>query len=421
MAVLRSPVARPACLLAAALGLASLPVARPEGSAARAEGPTAPGPAPTAAPKGVAASAYFKGKVVSQKGRRIELSYDFADPAQAGDWTPAHPFLEPPTSGGWRVEGGALRADGNGAFRHRAVFHGDVRIRATLSCEDARNYGALVIDAEGATFDLFALADAFFSIKDRRLGHEHMITTFLPPGSGAGGATAWRYVQTGRDPRLTGEAIKIDVRKRGAMNEFLFAGTGRLSGNDVEAKVGPRMWPAFYTLGSRVVVDDATISGALDAAWLRQEGIEFDEKAPEEPPPEDPAPTPAAGPGAPGAPPVPPAVAPGTDWIRFAEKVADAGASRGEREAAANAIIASKERRAARRMIDLLYADDDATGRDLGIKVFRALVGKDGGYNAAAQPDDRKKSMPAVWKAWYPVRDALEKEDKAKASKEKNG
>lgn len=129
----------------------------------------------------------FKGKVVSVKGRRVEVSYDFSDPAQAGDWVSTYPFVRPAASGGFRVEGKALRGDGYGGWRHRAVFDGEVRLAATLSSEDARDFGAVVLDEKGTQFDLFSHSDTVFSAMDRKNPLQNMITTFQPAGQGPGG------------------------------------------------------------------------------------------------------------------------------------------------------------------------------------------------------------------------------------------
>ncbi len=69
-------------------------------------------------------------------------------------------------------------------------------------------------------------------------------------------------------------------------------------------------------------------------------------------------------------------------------------------------------------MIDLLYREEDPTGRELGYKVFKAISGKDPNYKPDSSKEARIKSMQLVWEVWYSVRDQIERED-AKKGKEK--
>ncbi len=376
---------------AVAIALAVALLSAPDGGAVAQDG----------GPAGVQPQAFFKGKVLSMKGRRIELSYDFQDPAQIADWTHTHPFLTPPTTGGWRVEGGALRGEGSCAARHRAVFDGDVAVEATISSEKARDFGAVVISEEGTTFTLFSLNDAYFSFKDGRLPNEHMVTTFLPAGTGPGGTTFWRYVQTVYEPRVGADPVKISLRKKGANNEFRFAGTGRLGGDDVEARVGPAFFPAFYVIESRAVVKDVKVSGILSTAWLRQNGIAFEDTVPEGPKPGDPPP--AAG--------GPPSRVEDAPWRALAAVVANGSLSREEREKAAKDLIATKEKRAVRAMIDILYNEADEDGREIAYGVFKGISGKDAGYRPTGDAEARQKSMENVWKVWLALRTAAEREE----------
>jgi hypothetical protein len=379
---------RASVLAAAALGLgvAAAPPAAPAQDA-----PPAAGSPP---------SAHFRGKVVSMKGRRIELSYDFSDPVQAGDFAAATPFVAPPSSGGWRIESGALRGEGSCAFRLKAVFEGEVRVEATISSERARDYGVVVMSEDSPTLTLFALADRFFSLKDNRNPLQHQITTFLPPGAVGGADTAFRYVHTTWEPAVGPESIKIDVRKKGPRNDFTFATAGKLGGEDKEAVVGPRLGAAFYCIDSRAVVDDVRISGVLCPKWLKQVGIAFDDKTPTE----DPAPAPGPTNGGAAKP----------DGAALARKVADRSLPRDEREAAAKALIETKDRKQMRPMITVMYDDDDKVGRELAAQVFKGLSGKESGYRHDITAESRQKAMSKVWEIWFAVRDQIEKDEKKK-------
>jgi hypothetical protein len=381
---------RASVLAAAALGLgvAAAPPAAPAQDA-----PPAAGSPP---------SAHFRGKVVSMKGRRIELSYDFSDPVQAGDFAAATPFVAPPSSGGWRIESGALRGEGSCAFRLKAVFEGEVRVEATISSERARDYGVVVMSEDSPTLTLFALADRFFSLKDNRNPLQHQITTFLPPGAVGGADTAFRYVHTTWEPAVGPESIKIDVRKKGPRNDFTFATAGKLGGEDKEAVVGPRLGAAFYCIDSRAVVDDVRISGVLCPKWLKQVGIAFDDKTPTE----DPSPAPSNG-GAAGK-------APAADGSALARKVADRSLPRDEREAAAKALIETKDRKQMRPLITVMYEEDDKVGRELAALAFKGLGGKETGFRHDASPEARLKAMVRVWNVWLDVRDQMEKDEKKK-------
>lgn len=375
------------------------------------------GPAP--GQDGVPAKALkdlFKGKVVSVKGRRVDIAYDFSDPAQAGDWSPTYPFVRPTSSGGFRVEAKALRGDGNAGFRHRAVFDGELKMTATVACEDAKNFGALVLDEDKTQFNLCALADTVFSLMDRKAPLQHMLTTFQPAGQGTGGNTDWRYVQTSYEPRVGGEPLDISIRKRGALNEFRFGPSGKLGGTDKETRVGNRLAVGFFVLGSRIVVSKATVSGVLDAKWLRENGVTFEDTVPDDPDPLEGEkakdPVPAGGPGDGKGP------AAGQDWTGLAARVSNLSLPKEEREKAAEALIETKERRALRPMIDLMYREDDATGRELGGRVFKGIFGREIGFRADLPREARLKAMPRIWEIWYATKDQLDKED-AKKDKEK--
>jgi hypothetical protein len=402
----RRPTRRAVPLLLAAL----LATAAPGPAPAAEGGDPAPPAAPAGAPKRIAD--VLKGKLVSVQGRRIEIAYDFQDPIQASDWRPFHPFIRPPVAGGWRVDQKALRGDGNAGWRHRAVFDGEVGVRATVASEDAGNYGLFVLDDDRSQFDLFALADTFFSVLDRKAPHRHMLATFQPAGEGPGGSTEWREVQVGYDPKISGEPMEVRVRKRGTLNEFRFGAGGRLSGADRECTVGPRLVPGFYTLGARVVVTRVVVTGVLDAKWLREEGVEAPGETPADPEPlegERKEPPPAGGNGK---------VAAAGDWQAPARRLADASLPREEREKALEALVATKEKRALRGLIDVMYREDDALGRDLAAKAFKGLSGKETGFRGEASKEARKAAMPRVWEAWFQAQDQIEKEGRRAKEKQ---
>jgi hypothetical protein len=390
------PRARPAALALAAFALL-LPVP---------SSPTAP--AAARAQDAKALKDLFKGKLVSAKGRRVEIAYDFADPVQAQDFRAAWPFQQPPAGGNFRIDGKTLRADGNAGFRHKAVFDGDVRVSLSAACEDAKDFGVVLTDEERTTFDLFAVADTRFSLLDRKAPLQHMVATFLPAGAGPGGSTEWRYVQTAYEPRIGSAPVEIAVRKKGALNEFRIAGS-KLGGNDKEAKVGPRHGAVLFTLGSRLAISRLTLAGVLDAAWLREQGAAFEDLVPEDADPME-GERKEGGPAAGGDPKTPPS----TDWFVPAAKVMNASLPRDDREKAAEELIALKERRALRQMIDLMYRDDDALGRDIGNRVFKGIVGKETGFRADLPKEARLKAMERVWAMYYAAKDALEKEEKKK-------
>jgi hypothetical protein len=350
------------------------------------------------------------GKVVSFKGRRAEVSYDFQDPGQAKDWAHTHPFLRPPTSGGWRVDGKALRGDGNCGWKHRAIFDGEVRLKATVSSEDAKNFGVVVLDEDHSQFDLFAIADTYFSLLDRKPPLQHMVTTFLPAGTGPGDTTEWRYVKVQPEPRVGSEPFEITVRKKGAMNEFRIGPSARLAGADKECTVGPRLVPAFYTLGARVVVTRVALSGVLDAKWLREQGVAFEGDTPPDPEPlaEDGAEAKPPGEGKAPA----PGEAPPIDWQGALRKLTDAAASAADRAKAADDLAASKEKRALRGLIDLLYREDDAVGREHAARAFKAISGKETGYRHDGSKEQRRAAMPRVWEVWYGYQELIEREDR---------
>ncbi|MHC4923282.1 MAG: hypothetical protein ACYTG4_04300 [Planctomycetota bacterium] len=357
---------------------------------------------------------FFKGKVKSVKGRAVTIEYDFSSKGQGADWASTYPFMSPGRSGGFRVETGSIIGNGNAGLRHRAVFDGDVTVEATLTSDSPRNIGVVMLSEDTNTFTLFSIADSVFTLMDKRMPQEHMITTFLPAGKGPGGSTEWRYVKTARKPRVEAGAVTVFARKKGPLNEFRFGSGGNLRGNDVEATVGPRLAASFFVLKGSVVVRDVRISGVLDQKWLKENNISYEAAA---------TPTPEVKPETEkeprgGTKPEAPVASDGPDWRELVARVRDVNLTENERTAAAETLIEMKERWAARPMIDLLYSEDDTLGRKLGHKVFKALTRKDGGYNPRAPKDYRLKTMQKVWAVWFRLRTALEKESEfAKGAK----
>ena len=153
------------------------------------------------------------------------------------------------------------------------------------------------------------------------------------------------------------------------------------------------------------------LSGVLDAKWLRENGIAFEDRVPQDADPplgdkeKEKDPTAVA----------PPAPDPGANaWQELLRKVSDASLPKGEREKAADDLAATKERRALRPLIDLLYSDDDDVGRDAAYRAFKGIAGKDPGFRADAPKEARLKALPRVWELWYAVKDALDREDRNK-------
>jgi hypothetical protein len=104
---------------------------------------------------------FFFGRVVSVRGRRVTLSYDFEEREQLKDFESVEPpglLASPPTKA--RIEEGRLVLGGSVALRHRAIGRGEIRAVVKGRLKQKGNVGALLTEPDNtATFRLLNLFD----------------------------------------------------------------------------------------------------------------------------------------------------------------------------------------------------------------------------------------------------------------------
>ncbi len=353
-----------------------------------------------AAPGTREVTSFFAGKVTKWKARRIRLVYDFSDAKQLADFTETNPFRTEGTAV-FTVKDGALHARGSGALVSRALFERDLSVSFTVVSPDPRDIGAILLDpASPEPFLLFALADCFFSRRDRQPLKQHMITVVGAEDGGRPGAAQFRYLRRTRKPELpAGGAIEVTVRKVGERNRFVFAGW-TMDASDRYARFAA-ISPGLYVLDSGLKVTRLEIAGKLAVPWLEKHRIGYDPKevddeaVPELEPPKGnvvPVPDPGSSGGGPRR-------GPGRGGGRSSSPVrrlGDPGLSRAEREKAADELGKENVRLAELRgLIDALYSSDLLT-RKLAIRVLKKVTGKTLGYRPEAPERDRRKAI-ARW------------------------
>jgi hypothetical protein len=363
--------------------------------------------APT--PEPVSVEDFFAGgRVVSFRGRRITLDYDWSDPACLADFVEANPFLQAP-SGGFEVSRGKLEARGVGALVHKGVFEADITVEAVVESETPWDIGVLLVQP-GLTdrFLLFALSDRYFSRKDRQEPNQHMITVVGAEVTDGDEGSNFRYLTRTREPALEkGGPLEIAVAKSGDRNRFRFAGATLLAA-DRHGRF-PAVRPALYVLQSSMTVRSLSISGMLRESFLREKRIRFDpdERDPVGPPrieePEaEPDPPPRRG-GRGGRPWG--RRTGGSEAMGLVAKLRDTGLPEAEREQAAGGLdrknVKVDEFKA---LLDTLYSDDLVT-RSLAIAVLKRVTGKTLGYNPKAPEEHRRKTIRSWFKFFMQHRD----------------
>jgi protein kinase-like protein len=113
---------------------------------------------------------FMKGRTESLPGNRLRITYDFKHKEQAEDWSYLKPFatLE---GGSFEVvpRQGILAGRGTGAFLHKVVMEGDVKMSFRLRSERPHDIGPALIDPENEMRHiLFSISNTFFTLSVRR-------------------------------------------------------------------------------------------------------------------------------------------------------------------------------------------------------------------------------------------------------------
>ena len=214
------------------------------------------------------------------KGNRAVLTYEFEDPAEAGDWETVATFAVP-QKGVFRVEGGELVGEGAASFMTRACFRSEsvtmsFRIRPGIP---ARDMGAMMAEPRDlANHLLFTIGNEYFKLGKGSGAYAQPGNVIFVFGKGM-----WRDTDAGMvgfvrtafadDPRVPPRKwSEVEVVKDKDKARFTIEGralNGRSVGDNRYEITGVRA--ALFVLLSDAAFDEVTVEGELDPEWVRAE------------------------------------------------------------------------------------------------------------------------------------------------------
>lgn len=373
-----------------ALGCMAACLCLPGWAGAAPEPPAAAPPAEPVAP-GTPLDRYFKGRVLALKGNEVTLRYDFHDKAQLDDWREGVPFPIEKVAGqgiAWFDE--RLEIKGSTGARHKAEWSGEVWVTCSLTLDGEKDLGGTLIPAdEGDSFATFSVMETYFHAWDKGEGKQHTILKFGKQWRESGSTAdfiGFRYVAR-RPPSVAPKAGDVVQLGFGLVEGKLGMDTEEfeLRGKD-PGKRFKEYRPGFYTIKTRMLVDNVVIRGRLTPGWLAQEKVALRTETPlvDLTTQVDEATKALAAEYAAGK-------KPAAELVRV---VGDSGALKPARDALAEALSAGP-RKAVKAVIDLLYKTD-VESRTYGAGIVKRLLGKDYGYQPKASEDKRSESIRAL-------------------------
>lgn len=333
---------------------------------------------------------YFRGAVAGLDGGEVTLRYDFRDARQVEDFEDRKPFNIEARKGQqirWFDE--QLEIVGNAAARHRAHWMGEVLVTATFTVDADRDVGGFLSPSDATNdFATFTLTETFFHRWDNSDGMLNSIIKFgdqWREGDATGDFTGFRYVSRKPPKEKLAPGARLRVAFGLQKGKLVMSGPEfDLKGSDVGNKL-KRFQLGFYAIKGRVLVDDLEIRGTLADDWLRRTKVDLRTARP-------------IGAAATGG------LDEATQACLAAHAAGDLAATRTllrfatdeSRAAEARATVVEAlmkgPRKAARPTVDLLYHErEDA--RALGIRIIKALLGKDYGYKPAAPEAKRSAAI----------------------------
>jgi len=361
--------------------------------------------APAEPTKGVPLSTVLRGRVESMEGRRVRVVYDFSSPTHTLDFEEVNPFLAS-AAGSWRIESGALVAEGVGALRWRPVLETDFKVTFKVKLREPHDVGGIVVEpvmSERAV--IYAIADRFYSKRDRQREDAHMINCLgvKEPFSDSESQNVFRYVQRKWEPVVSaGAELTVSFGKSGKQS-FLELGGTRLEGTDIDHDFA-KVCAGLYVLESGASFTQVTIEGVLDADWLDSAGVSYDPaahkdggRAPERPTSPD------------GRRPEPRDDGTGDrdgvdEMVRvrsLLRKVKNTDLPDADREKAAEEIRTRKRiADVPQIMMEGLLYEDDETTRRLGIDMLKAITGTTLRYNYREKDSGDRNKAAGEWWTW---------------------
>lgn len=221
---------------------------------------------------------FFRGKITSLKRGVVTLHYDFADEKQAEDWYENLPFpIKTADPQGMTWDNGKLEINGSTGASHVALFKGDIKVTCKLKLYTTSDVGGMITPhTDLHDFATFTIIEKYFHRWDNQRGGQHTVMKYGDQFKKAGfGDTfvGFRYVAR-RPPEETiiaGRTFDLQYGlKRGKL--WMQLEDQKLAGKDMGVKL-KIMRAGFYAIKGRLRVDDVTIEGKLDPAWLHDIGV----------------------------------------------------------------------------------------------------------------------------------------------------
>ena len=222
---------------------------------------------------------FFRGKVTKFKRGVIALHYDFSDEKQAEDWYENLPFpIKRLADQGIALENGKLEIHGNTGASHVALFKGDIKVTCRVKLGATQDIGGMITPhTDTHDFATFTIVEKYFHRWDNQRGPgQHTVMKYGDEFKKAGfGDTfvGFRYVarQPPKEPVIEGRHVDLAYGlKRGKL--WMEVAGQKLSGKDMGVKLKISR-AGFYTVKGRMRVDNVTIEGKLDPAWLADIGV----------------------------------------------------------------------------------------------------------------------------------------------------
>ncbi len=229
--------------------------------------------------KGRGVAGLFHGALQFQE-RRVVLSYEFEDPAEAADWETVHMFAVP-QKGTFKLDRGELAGEGAAAFMMRAAFKPEsvsmsFRIRPGVPAQDM---GAILAEPKDLANHLyFTIGNQFFNLGKGGGSYKEPGNLIVVFGKGMWSATdagMVGFVRTAAsaEPKVpSNKWTEVEVAKEKKTARFSLGGktlNGASIGDNKYEITGAR--PALFVLLSEARFDEVTVTGELDPEWVKTE------------------------------------------------------------------------------------------------------------------------------------------------------
>ncbi len=221
---------------------------------------------------------FFSGKITKLHRGVVTLHYDFSDEKQMEDWYENLPFpIRGAEDQGIARDHEKLEVKGSTGASHVALFKGDLKVTCRVKLDATEDVGGMITPhTDSHDFATFTIVEKYFHRWDNKRGGQHTVMKYGDQFKKMGfGDTfvGFRYVAR-RPPEadvISGRTFDLAYGlKRGKL--WMEIEGQKLSGKDMGVKLKV-VRAGFYTIKGRMRVDDLTIEGKLDPAWLKDVGV----------------------------------------------------------------------------------------------------------------------------------------------------